>query len=389
MDTTSAAEGSIKAGTPLNPGLLTAYAAIVRQPGWLDPCDVLRLHSLTPLGRLVGYLGALVEGLEAVASYARVMHEEVLATLVRGDEAVALIIVEPLYRSLGHKLEPTFLYWGSTATKKPLLMLRAALLTHHKTHVLYCTHTLPRVGPGHPEGYPGPVQCLRSAGHRGQTKRIDLESRPYLASRRGPCVRLAELGVLERLLGAPRDPRQLLAGQPAPLSQAAHLLAVHDQQHHSFSSPFVTRLIGRNVLVAGGSLAGGSRMGYRGGAIGYPRSGGSGRTLPSPRRARLCSRRRPSRSCKHGAQALAGEAKQSGDRRMPVVYFGNGRRRLLLAEAMDNLKEAGQRIRATQSLMRSQGMTDGENCRDLLTRLSTALAMTEAVYLEAKRRREL
>jgi len=33
----------------------------------------------------------------------------------------------------------------------------------------------------------------------------------------------------------------------------------------------------------------------------------------------------------------------------------------ILEEAMDNLKEAGQRIRATQSLMRSQGMTDGEN----------------------------
>jgi hypothetical protein len=35
----------------------------------------------------------------------------------------------------------------------------------------------------------------------------------------------------------------------------------------------------------------------------------------------------------------------------------------VLEEAMDNLKEAGQRIRATQSLMRSQGMTDGENFR--------------------------
>jgi predicted RNase H-like HicB family nuclease len=61
----------------------------------------------------------------------------------------------------------------------------------------------------------------------------------------------------------------------------------------------------------------------------------------------------------------------------------------VLEEAMDNLKEAGQRIRATQSLMRSQGITDGENYRDLLTRLSTALAMTEAAYLEAKRRRDL
>ena len=61
----------------------------------------------------------------------------------------------------------------------------------------------------------------------------------------------------------------------------------------------------------------------------------------------------------------------------------------ILEEAMENLKEAGQRIRATQNLMRSQGMTDGENYRDLLTRLSTALAMTEAAYLEARRRRDL
>jgi hypothetical protein len=61
----------------------------------------------------------------------------------------------------------------------------------------------------------------------------------------------------------------------------------------------------------------------------------------------------------------------------------------VLEERMYNLKVAGQRIRATQSLMRSQGMTDGENHRDLLTRLSTAPAMTEAAYLEARRRRVL
>ena len=36
----------------------------------------------------------------------------------------------------------------------------------------------------------------------------------------------------------------------------------------------------------------------------------------------------------------------------------------VLEEAMNNLKEAGQRIRATQSLMRSVGMTDGENHRE-------------------------
>ena len=61
----------------------------------------------------------------------------------------------------------------------------------------------------------------------------------------------------------------------------------------------------------------------------------------------------------------------------------------VLEEVMDDLKEAGQRIRATQSLMRSEGMTNGENHRDHPTRLSTALAMTEAAYLEARRRRDL
>ena len=61
----------------------------------------------------------------------------------------------------------------------------------------------------------------------------------------------------------------------------------------------------------------------------------------------------------------------------------------VLEEVMDNLKAAGQRIRSTQSLMRSEGMTDGEDYRDLLTRLSTALAMTEAAYLEARHRRDL
>jgi hypothetical protein len=61
----------------------------------------------------------------------------------------------------------------------------------------------------------------------------------------------------------------------------------------------------------------------------------------------------------------------------------------VLEEAMDNLKEAGQRMGATQNLMRSEGMIDGENHRDLLTRLSTALAMTEAAYPEARRRRDL
>jgi hypothetical protein len=53
---------------------------------------------------------------------------------------------------------------------------------------------------------------------------------------------------------------------------------------------------------------------------------------------------------------------------------------------MDNLKEAGQRIRATQSLMRSEGMIDDGDYRELVSRLSTSLAMVEAAYMEARRR---
>ena len=59
----------------------------------------------------------------------------------------------------------------------------------------------------------------------------------------------------------------------------------------------------------------------------------------------------------------------------------------VLEEAIDNLREAAQRIRATQNVMHSQGMTKNENYRELLTRLSMALAMTEAAFVEAKRRK--
>jgi hypothetical protein len=46
----------------------------------------------------------------------------------------------------------------------------------------------------------------------------------------------------------------------------------------------------------------------------------------------------------------------------------------VLEEAMDNLKEAGGRIRATQSHVRSEGMIDDADYRELVSRLSTSLA---------------
>ena len=46
----------------------------------------------------------------------------------------------------------------------------------------------------------------------------------------------------------------------------------------------------------------------------------------------------------------------------------------VLEEATDNFEEAGVRIRATQSLMRSQGMIDDADYRELVSRLNTSLA---------------
>jgi hypothetical protein len=61
----------------------------------------------------------------------------------------------------------------------------------------------------------------------------------------------------------------------------------------------------------------------------------------------------------------------------------------VLDEIQDNTKEAGQRLRASLNLMRSQGMLDDHNYRELETRLTVALAMVEASYMEARRRRDM
>ena len=59
----------------------------------------------------------------------------------------------------------------------------------------------------------------------------------------------------------------------------------------------------------------------------------------------------------------------------------------VLDEIQDNTREAGQRLRASLNLMRSQGMTETEDYQDLLIRLRSAMAMTTA-HLEAPRQRE-
>ena len=58
----------------------------------------------------------------------------------------------------------------------------------------------------------------------------------------------------------------------------------------------------------------------------------------------------------------------------------------IIDEALDNLQEAAQRIRATQNRMRAAGLQEHPNFRELSTRLSVALGVTEAACLEARRR---
>lgn len=50
----------------------------------------------------------------------------------------------------------------------------------------------------------------------------------------------------------------------------------------------------------------------------------------------------------------------------------------ILDEAMENLKEAGQHLWATQASLWSAGMEQQPNYRELTHRLSVALAMTKA-----------
>jgi hypothetical protein len=58
----------------------------------------------------------------------------------------------------------------------------------------------------------------------------------------------------------------------------------------------------------------------------------------------------------------------------------------VLDEIQDNTKEAGLRLRASLSLLHSQGMIDEADYRELALRLRSSLAMVEAAYMEARRR---
>ena len=60
----------------------------------------------------------------------------------------------------------------------------------------------------------------------------------------------------------------------------------------------------------------------------------------------------------------------------------------ILKEAMNTLRESIQRLRAIQAQFHSTGLEDHPNYRDLSNRVRTALAMSEAAFMEARRRIE-
>src|SRR4051812_29471536 len=67
-----------------------------------DRTNVRRLGTLLPLGRLELDARALGEGLEAITRDAAEVHEEVLRPILRRDEAVALLVAEPLHSACSH-----------------------------------------------------------------------------------------------------------------------------------------------------------------------------------------------------------------------------------------------------------------------------------------------
>src|SRR3954471_4931201 len=72
----------------------------------LERGDVDGLGALVAGVGVVGHLRALRQRLEAVRVDAGVVDEEVLAPLVRRDEAEALVVVEPLHGSGSHDFPP-------------------------------------------------------------------------------------------------------------------------------------------------------------------------------------------------------------------------------------------------------------------------------------------
>src|SRR5947209_2543276 len=71
-------------------------------PPRLDELDVRRGRALRPLLGLIAHPRALGKRLEAAALNRAVMNEQILAAVIRRDEAEPLLVAEPLHSSCSH-----------------------------------------------------------------------------------------------------------------------------------------------------------------------------------------------------------------------------------------------------------------------------------------------
>src|SRR3712207_4485103 len=87
----------------MNPRLPMQRLTLPISSPWL-PMPWRRSRPASPayLNHLVGHPGTLAEGSVPNALYGGVADEDVLTAVIRRDKAVALLIAEPLHRSLGH-----------------------------------------------------------------------------------------------------------------------------------------------------------------------------------------------------------------------------------------------------------------------------------------------
>src|SRR5712691_1183326 len=106
----------------------TARAVRPLRSHWGDDADVACLRALRPLLHLVLHLRALGQALEALAADRAVVDEDVLATIVLRDEAVTLVVVEPLHGS-GCHIHTSF-DCVTNVQRKALSQNRYSLLTH-------------------------------------------------------------------------------------------------------------------------------------------------------------------------------------------------------------------------------------------------------------------
>ena len=65
------------------------------------------------------------------------MHEDVFATIIGGDKAVALLLFEPLDRYLGHVPSPPFSSWASSQQKAARVFGRTVFHGNYKLHLLF------------------------------------------------------------------------------------------------------------------------------------------------------------------------------------------------------------------------------------------------------------